>query len=87
MNWVRKRNLPAVEAIKYNNHLCLEINDLWHALHSTFNIVQDYHVDIKTLEEISNKALEEWPFFSREKLMKAIIKCNNLSTPGPDKLS
>ena len=41
MNWVHKHKLPAIEAVKYNGQLCLEINDLWHALHSTFNIVQD----------------------------------------------
>jgi len=59
MDLVRKRNLPAVEAIKYNNCLCLEINNLWHALHFMFNMAQDCHVDIEILEEISNKALEE----------------------------
>jgi len=59
MNWVSKRNLPVVEAIKYNDWLCLEINDLWHALHSMFNLTQDCHVNIDILEEISDIAMEE----------------------------
>ena len=28
MNWIKKRNLSAVEAIKYNNHPCLGISNL-----------------------------------------------------------
>ena len=49
-------------------------------------MAQDHYIDIKILEEIPNKALEEWSPFSREEFMKAIVKYNNLSTSGPDKL-
>ena len=87
INWVRKRNFLTVEAIKYDDCSCLEINDLWHALHSTFNIAQDCYVNIKILEEISNKTLEEWPSFLRKEFIKAIVKYNNSSAPRPDKLS
>ena len=87
MDWVKKRNLPAVEAIKYNNHPCLEINNLWHALHSTFNLAHNYQVDINILEEIPDKPSKELPLFSKEEFMKAITKCNNSSAPGPNKLS
>ena len=38
MNWVNKCKLPTVKAVKYNSCPCLEIEDLWHALHSSFNI-------------------------------------------------
>ena len=79
MNWVKKRNLPAVKAIKYNNHPCLEINNLWHALHSTFNLAQNCQVVVNILEEIPDKSSEDF--------MNAIDKCNNSSTPGPDRLS
>ena len=37
MNQVNKQRLPAIETIKYNSLPCLEINDLWQALHSFFN--------------------------------------------------
>jgi len=86
MNWVRKRNLPAVKAIKYNNCLYLNINDLWHALYSTFNLVQDCQVNVEILQEIPDKALEEWPPFSREEFLNNIAKFNNSSVSGPDKL-
>ena len=86
MNWVRKRNLLVVEAIKYKNWLCLEINNLWHTLYSTFNLVQDHNVDFKILKEIPNKALKEWSPFLREKVLKVITKCNNSSASRPDKL-
>jgi len=33
MNWVKKKKLSVVEAIKYNGNLCLKIEDLWQALH------------------------------------------------------
>ena len=79
MNGVKKRNLPVVKTIKYNNCLCLEINNLWHALYSTFNLAQDYYVDIEVLDEITDKSPEEWPLFSKEEFMKAVTKCNNLS--------
>ena len=52
-----------------------------------FNLAQDHHININILEEFPNKALEEWPLFSREEFMKAIAKCNNSSAPGPNKLS
>jgi len=38
MNWVKKRKLPATEAIEYNNRPCLTPNSLWDALHNMFNI-------------------------------------------------
>jgi len=79
MNWIKKRNLPVVEAIKYNNHPCLEINDLWNALHSTFNLAQNCHVDVDILDEIPDKSTKEF--------RKAIAKYNNLSAPRPNKLS
>ena len=74
MNWVKKRNLPAVKAIKYNNHPCLEINNLWNTLHLTFNHAQYCQININILEEIHDKSAKEWPPFSKEDFMKAITK-------------
>ena len=45
MNWVNKHNFPTVKAVKHNSRLCLEIKDLWHALHSVFNTAQNYQID------------------------------------------
>ena len=51
MNWVNKQKLLAIKTIKYNNQPCLEINNLWHALHSFFNTALYYNIK----EDILNK--------------------------------
>ena len=33
MNWVKKYKLPAIEAIHYNGHPYIKLDDLWQALH------------------------------------------------------
>ena len=87
MNWVIKRNLPAIEAIKYNDRLCIKIKDLWSTLHLSFNMTQDYYINFDALNKISNKHPTEWVPFSREKFISTIAKYNNLLTLGPDKIS
>jgi len=87
MNWINKRKLPTIEAIKYNGHHCLELGNLWNALHSTFNMALHLQVDVNILDEIGDKPTLPWPAFSKKEFRLAIINCNNSSTPGPDKLS
>jgi len=55
MNWVNKRKLPAIKAIKYDNQPCLSLNSLWNALHSSFNTVLYRQVDTNILDKIENK--------------------------------
>jgi len=55
MNWVNKRKLPVIEAIKHNGQQCHNINDLWNTLHSTFNTALHCQVDIDVLDEIIDK--------------------------------
>jgi len=86
MNWVNKWKLLAVEAIKYNNQPCLTIEDLWQALHSTFNTALHHRVDISILDEIIDKSSSSWVLFSKEEFKSTIANCNNFSTPEPDKL-
>ena len=86
MNWVNKRKLPVIETIKYNNQRCSDINDLWYALHSTFNTASNRQVNMDILNEITNKPTVPWPVFSKEEFRTAISSCNNSSAPGPDKL-
>jgi len=87
MNWVNKCKLPAIEAIKYNNQQCLNINDLWNALHSTFNTALHCQVNVKILDEIPKKPTFSWLSFSKEKFKITIANCNNVFASGPDKLS
>jgi len=87
MNWVKKRKLPATEAIKYNNRPCLTPNSLWDALHNMFNTALHRQVDISILNEIDRKPDQIWMPFSRYKFESAIYKYSDNSAPGPDKMS
>jgi len=87
MNWVNKHKPPAVKEVKYNGHPCFKIEDLWHTLHSSFNMAQNYQIDIDTLDEILSKSLSIWIPFLEEEFISSIVKCNNLLTLDPDKLS
>ena len=86
MNWVNKWKLPAIKTIKYNNQLCLEIHDLWHALHSSFNIAQHHIINKRVLEELLLFPSYDWNRFSKEEFIIAITKCNNSSISRPNKL-
>jgi len=86
MNWVNKCKLSAIKAIKHNSQLCLEINDLWHTLHLSFNIAQHLHIDKDILNEIMMFLISIWNPFLEEEFTSAITTCNILFTPSPDKL-
>jgi len=87
MNWINRCKLPATEAIKHNSSLCLSPESLWNALHNTFNTALHCQVDLNILNEIDHKPTSQWFPFSREEFKQVISKCNNLSAPGPNKLS
>ena len=87
MNWVNKCKLSAVKTVKYNGCSCLEIKDLWLALYLLFNMAQNHQVNIDVLDEIPSVAATPWVSFLKEEFINSIAKCNNLFTPGPDKLS
>jgi len=55
MNWVNKHKLPDIEAIKYNDQQCSNIDDLWNALYSIFNTALHRQVDVEILDEIPKK--------------------------------
>jgi len=44
-------------------------------------------VDIEVLNELSPKPTTDWVPFSKEEFRQALIKCNNSSAPGPNKLT
>jgi len=87
MNWVNKKKLLVIETIKYNSQQYVDINNLWCALHSTFNMANNCQVDTSILDEISDKSIVPWLKFSRDEFKFALSSCKNSSTPGPDKLS
>ena len=84
---MKKHKLLAIKAFQYDGWPCLELNDLWQALHLSFNPAQNHQINIKLLEKIPSKPITRWKLFSEEEFISVISKCNNLSTPGLDKLS
>jgi len=86
ISWVNKCNLSAIKMIKYNGHLCLELEELWQALHSSFNIAQFRQVDENVLNKLNPYNSSLWPPFLEKEFTSTIVKCNNLSAPSSDKL-
>ena len=87
MNWVKKCKLPAIKAIQYEGHLCIELEDLWITLYNSFNSAQIREIDIHILDKIPNKSMRSWNLFSKQELINTIEKYNNLSAPDMDKLT
>ena len=87
MNWTKKRNLPATEAIQLNGSPCLSLDSLWDALHQSFNNALHRQVDLSILDEIERKPHNPWNPFSSNEFKSAINKCSDHSAPGPDKMS
>ena len=87
MNWIKKRRLPTMEAIKFNGSPCLSLESLWNALHSTFNNALHCQIDASILNEIENKPYQQWRSFSAHEFKSAIAKCSNSSAPGPNRMS
>jgi len=56
-------------------------------LHFSFNTAQHRHIEENILEEIDLATPSIWTPFSKEEFIRAIAKYNNLSTPGPNRLS
>ncbi len=55
MNWIKKKKLPTIKAIHFNSQPCIELDDLWNALHRFFNSAQNQQVNTSLLDEISVK--------------------------------
>ena len=87
MNWINKYKLPTTKAIKYEGQPCLTPESLWNALHATFNSVLHHQVNTEVLNELRSKPTINWVPFSKEEFKQALIKCNNSSALGPDKLT
>ena len=66
MNWINKRKLPAIKAIKYEGQLCLILESLWGALYTTFNTTLYRQVNTNVLNEIGSKITTTWVPFSKE---------------------
>ena len=87
MNWINRRKLPAIEAIKFNGQLCITPDSLWGTLYNMFNHAINCQVYVNILNKIENKSTSSWELFSKFEFRNVISKCNNSSAPGPDKVT
>ncbi|RXW11212.1 hypothetical protein EST38_g14643 [Candolleomyces aberdarensis] len=84
MDWVKERKNPPCEAIQFNGEPCHELDDLWDALHNTYNATSDGPVDTAILNELPTEPERAWPEFSLLELRQALEVCSSRSAPGPD---
>jgi len=52
ISWVRKKSLPAIESISYENHPCNTLPNLWNALHKSYNSAENRPVNTRLLNEL-----------------------------------
>ena len=87
MNWVKKKNLPTIESILYEGQLCNTLPDLWHALHSSYNLAEKRSINTSFLNETPQANQILWSLFSKQEFRDTIAKCLSSSTPGLDYIS
>ncbi|CAA7270641.1 unnamed protein product [Cyclocybe aegerita] len=87
MEWVKQRKLPACEAIRNGDQPCHDMDDLWDALHGTYNLASGREYDASVLDELPDEPVREWADFSEHELLSALKGCSNSSAPGPDHIT
>ncbi|CAA7263213.1 unnamed protein product [Cyclocybe aegerita] len=63
---------------------CHDMDDLWDALHGTYNSASGHEYDASVLDELPDEPVREWADFSEHELLSALKGCSNSSAPGPD---
>ena len=86
MNWVKKSKLLAIKSILFNGEPYIKLDNLWDALHNSFNSMQSQEVNFHLLDKIPGKDVKKWALFSKGELINAIKKYNNLLALSLDKL-
>jgi len=84
MNWVKKKNLPAIEAIYHEEQPCNNLEALWNALYSLYNSADNRAINTRFLDGISQCNAIDWPPFTGQEFKDTIAKYSNSSSPGPD---
>ena len=87
MNWIKKKSLPAIKPISYENHPCNTLPDLWQTLHNSYNSAENRPINNCFLNEIPQANTIKWPSFSKQELRDTIAKCSLSLFPGPDHIS
>ncbi|KAJ3499868.1 hypothetical protein NMY22_g19468 [Coprinellus aureogranulatus] len=84
MVWIQERKNPPCKAIQFNGQPCHTTDQLWQALHGTYNAANNRPVDLSILDDLPTLAAREWPEFSELELRQALEACSSCSAPGPD---
>ncbi|CAA7267573.1 unnamed protein product [Cyclocybe aegerita] len=84
MEWVKQRKLPPCEAIHDGDQPCDDMDDLWDALHGTYNSASGREYDASVLDELPDEPVRDWADFSEHELLSALKGCSNSSAPGPE---
>ncbi|CAA7267588.1 unnamed protein product [Cyclocybe aegerita] len=72
MEWVKQRKLPPCEAIRNGDQPCHDMDDLWDALHGTYNSASGHEYDASVLDELPDEPVREWADFSEHELLSAL---------------
>ncbi|CAA7268120.1 unnamed protein product [Cyclocybe aegerita] len=84
MEWVKQHKLPPCEAIRNSDQPCHDMDDLWDALHGTYNLASGHEYDTSILDDLPDEPVREWADFLEHELLSALKGCSNSSAPGPD---
>ena len=87
MNWVKKCKLLVIKVIYFDNWPCIELDNLWQALHLSFNFAQNCQINSNILNIIPDRLVIFWILFLSEEFKSTIIKYSDLSTLELDKMS
>ncbi|KAJ2921337.1 hypothetical protein H1R20_g15757, partial [Candolleomyces eurysporus] len=84
IEWVKEHKNPLCEAIQFEGRPCHKLDNLWDALHSTYNTASDRPVDMSVSDRLEDEPKRSWPKFSQLELRQALEVCSVRSAPGLD---
>ncbi|KAF9254119.1 hypothetical protein L218DRAFT_887054, partial [Marasmius fiardii PR-910] len=60
MSWIQQRKLPPTDAISFKGVPCRTLDDLWSALHRTYNAAAEREVDLSFLDDLEPSSERDW---------------------------
>ena len=84
MNQVKKQKLSTIKALHFNNQSYTKLDEIWQALHQSFNLAQNCQININVLNKLLPKLITEWNSKEEFKIIRSM--CNNSSTPELDRV-
>jgi hypothetical protein len=88
MDWVGPHKAPPIEAIPYQGVPCTSPDQLWNAIHSTFNLALDRPIDLSVLgNKWESPSIRAWIPSPAAEMLDALMGTLNRSAPGPDHIT